>query len=431
MPAGTKSTLDGLYKDVYADKMDSLIPDFGILTKRIKFQPSKKTGRDYVKAVKLTNEHGFTYGSGLAALQDIVSSDVDDAKVRGSSMTLRSGFSYDAAANMTSSKAAFIDSTKFKFMAMMESATCRLELQILYGGKGLGVCDDDDTTTAVVDTKNVTVPISDASWASGAWAGSEGAFVQFNLVASPFTASAADGVGSIVNRFSVVSVDSANHNIVVGTLDATEAAALVAELEAARYIVRWYGSFSTGLTSNEMVGLRDIVSNTGTLFGIAGASYSLWQGNTKAVGAANLTLEKIYQGINMAVGKGLMEAVVVLVSPATYATLAADEAALRRYNVSSKKAENGFESVEFYGPNGKIEIVVHPMIREQEAMAFPIARAERIGATDLTFNTPGRSDEMFQQLPSNTGYECRLYSEQAIFLPCPAKSVLFTGISNA
>jgi hypothetical protein len=133
----------------------------------------------------------------------------------------------------------------------------------------------------------------------------------------------------------------------------------------------------------------------------------------------------------MAVGKGLLEDVVVLVSPATFATIAADEAAFRRYNAASKKAQNGFENIEFYGPNGKIEIVVHPMMRELEAMAFPIKKAERIGATDLTFKTPGRGDEMFMQLHDATGYECRLYSEQAVFLPCPALCVLFTGISNS
>lgn len=50
MSAHTKSTLDGLFKDVYGDKLDSLIPDFGILTKRIGFSSAKKTGRDFVQA---------------------------------------------------------------------------------------------------------------------------------------------------------------------------------------------------------------------------------------------------------------------------------------------------------------------------------------------------------------------------------------------
>ena len=428
MSAHTKSTLDGLFKEIYADKLDSLIPDFGILTKKIGFASAKKTGRYFIKPVKLTNEHGFTYGSGLATLQDIISSDVDDAKVQGASMTLRAGFSYDAAANMASSKGSFMSATKYKFKAMMESATHRLEAQLLYGGDGLGIADSSqDSVTAVVDTKNVVIPITVASWASGIWAGSEGAYVSLHTTAAD-VASAAEGGDSsnTVNKFEIASVSSADKTITVVTKDGTEAAALVVEIEAADYNIRWYGAIS-----NEMVGLRSIISNTGTLFAVSGASYSLWQGNTYPVGAANLTLQKIYSGVNMAVGKGLMEEVVVLVSPATFATMAADEAALRRYNAESKKGKNGFEALEFHGPSGKIEVVVHPMVREQEAMAFPIKRAERIGATDLSFNTPGRSDEMFLQMASSTGYECRLYSEQALFLPCPAKCVLFTGISNA
>ena len=180
-----------------------------------------------------------------------------------------------------------------------------------------------------------------------------------------------------------------------------------------------------------MTGMRNIVSNTGSLFGIDGSAYSLWAGNTSAVGGFNLTLKKIYDGLVPAIGKGLMEDVEVYVSPATFAVLANDQASLRRYNASTKNAVNGHESVEFFGANGKISIIVHPLIREGEAQAFPTKRCDRIGATDITFNTPGKGDEMFQQLANSTGYECRLYSEQAIFMPCPAKGTLFTGISNA
>ncbi len=52
MTAGpqTKAALDGLFKDVYGDSLKSLIPDFGILTKKIKFSTSEKLGRDFVQA---------------------------------------------------------------------------------------------------------------------------------------------------------------------------------------------------------------------------------------------------------------------------------------------------------------------------------------------------------------------------------------------
>jgi hypothetical protein len=395
----TKAALDGLYKDVYADKMDSLLPDFTYLMKRVPFAKANKTGRDFVKAVKLTNEQGFTYGAGIQTLAGIISADVDDAKVRGSSLTLQTGFSYDAAANMASSKAAFVDATKFKFMAMMEAASYRLELQMLYGGQDLG-------TVASVSTDTVT--LSDATWASGIWAGQEGAEIDIYETT---------GVTLQVSS-KIVSVDSDTKSITISTGDGASV--------AATDIIRFKGA-----TGNEMTGLRSVVSNSGTLYGVSGSTYSLWQGNSFGVGSANLTLRKIYQGTAKAVGKGLMEDLSVLVSPATYATLANDQASLRRYNAATSEAENGFETIKFYGPNGRIEVVTHPLIKEGEAIAFPHKRAERIGSTDLTFNTPGKGDEMFQQLSSQTGYECRLYSEQSIFLPCPAKGILFTGISNA
>ncbi len=351
--------------------------------------------------VKLTNEQGFTYGAGIQTLAGIISSDVDDAKVRGNSLTLQTGFSYDAAAGMTTSKGSFETATKFRFKAMMEAATLRLEEQMLYGGKGIGIVSSADDGAD-------TITIDPTSWAVGIWAGQENAEVDiYNAAGDTLRVST-----------SVTGVDSETR--VVSLAAGTDLSTVVST-----DVVHFKGA-----KGNEMVGLRDIISNTGTLYGVNGATYSLWQGNTSAVGG-NLTLKAIYDGVAKPVGKGLMEDVEVYVSPATFAVLANDQASLRRYNAASKGADNGFETVEFYGPNGRISIVVHPLIREGEAMCFPVAKASRIGSTDLTFNTPGKGEEMFQQLASQTGYECRLYSEQAIFLPCPAKALLFTGITNA
>jgi hypothetical protein len=398
---------------VYGDKLDSLIPDFGILTKKISFSTAKKTGRDFVAAVKLSNEHGFTYGSGLAALAGVISSNVDDAKVRGSSFTLQTGFSYDAAANMVAGgKEAFISGTKFKFMAMMEAATQRLEQQLIYGGLGLGTMTDSTNVNATT----TDLLISAASWAPGAWAGTEGAQVDvYN----------GNTKVNVNGALTVASIDAVSSQKKVQVTGAAADITLVDALSAGSYTVKYTGSHD-----NEMVGLRSIASSTGSLYGVGG-SYGLWKGNSVDVGAANLTLKKIYQGLVPSIGKGLMEDVVILVSPATFATQANDEASLRQYNTQSKKAERGFGEIEFTGANGAITVLAHPMCREGEAIAFPIARAERIGSTDLTFKTPGREDEMFLQMPGHTGYECRLYSEQSIFLPAPAKCTLFTNISNA
>lgn len=47
----TKTTLDGLMKDVYSnEKLESLTPSFAILKKEIAFANADKIGRDFVKA---------------------------------------------------------------------------------------------------------------------------------------------------------------------------------------------------------------------------------------------------------------------------------------------------------------------------------------------------------------------------------------------
>jgi hypothetical protein len=380
--------------------------------------------------IALSREAGFTYGAGLQTLSGIISQGVDDAKVRGVPMTLQAGWAYDAAAAMASDKGAFINATSHKFQCMMEAAVYRLELQYIHGSRGIAVTDSEQDSVAIVaagDNGNnyAIIPINPLYWAAANFAGSEGALVSFIASSDNSTASAAAGVGNVVNKFEIISVDTDAKTITVKCYDATASAALVVEVEAAAYNVYFFGA-----AGNEMVGLRAISANTGSLYGINAANYSVWRGNSSAVGSANLSLEKIYLGLAKAVGRGLLEDVVILVSPMSFATMANDEAALRQYNSKIMSADRGVEAIKFVGPNGSVEILPHPMCFESQAIAFPIKKCERIGATDLSFKRPGGNDEMIQEMSTQTGYECRLYSDQSIFLPDPAKCVLFTGISN-
>jgi hypothetical protein len=385
--------------------------------------------------VALSREAGFTYGAGLQTLAGIISQGVDDAKVRGVPMTLQAGWAYDAAAAMASDKGSFINQTAHKFQCMMEAAVYRLELQYIHGSRGIAVTDAAQDSVAAVtagDNGNnyAILPIDPLYYAAANFAGSEGALISFILNSDNSTASAAAGVGNVVNKFEIIAVDTDSKTITVKCYDANAAAALVVEIETAAYNVYFYGA-----AGNEMVGLRAISSNiasgSSSLYGIDASSYSVWRGNSYAVGTANLTLEKIYLGLAKAVGRGLLEDVVILVSPMSFATMANDEAALRQYNSKIMSADRGVEAIKFVGPNGSVEVLPHPMCFESQAIAFPIKKAERIGASDLTFKRPGGSEEMIQEMATQTGFECRLYSDQAIFLPDPAKCVLFTGISNA
>jgi hypothetical protein len=423
----TKTTLDGLMKDVYSDeKLESLTPDFAILKKLVSFDQANKIGRDFVKSVSLTREHGFSYGESLTtALEGIISANVDDAKVRGAQMTLRAGWTYAAANAMATTKGAFIDMTAHKFMCMMESAAFRLETQCIHGGKGFLVTDSEqDSVAAVTNTKYAIVPINPLYWADALASGLENANIAF-VAASDNSTSVGNYGPSTSNKYPVTSVDLSAKTITVECVDGSAAASFVSAIEGGAYNVYFYGA-----VGNEMTGLRAIVSNTGTLYGISGASYSSWVGNSYAVGSANLTLKKILLGVGRAVGRGLAEKAVVLVNPQSFATMANDEAALRQYTAKTTTGDRGVSKIEYVGSNGPIEVVAHPLVWESQAIAFPVQKAKRIGSTDLTFGRPG-SDEMLFDMQTYGGIEARLFTDQAIFLPAPGHSVLFTGVSNS
>ena len=144
-------------------------------------------------------------------------------------------------------------------------------------------------------------------------------------------------------------------------------------------------------------------------------------------------MARVPRGIGRAVGRaGLKEDVTVLVNPATWDNLHNGQASLRSYDqsYSTGKAEAGSEEIIYHGSSGRVIVVGHSCVKPSEAWALPLKRFCRVGATDITFDVPGRSDEMFTLLPNNNGYETRSYADQAVLCKAPAKCVKFTGIVN-
>src|SRR5687767_12488862 len=102
----TVSTLNGLFKTVYADKLLDLVPDYAILQKKVEFAPAdKQTGAYYAQPVNLTHEHGFTYAGsagGVTTLSSPVNATMKEAQVYGSELILRAQLSYGALARAAS-----------------------------------------------------------------------------------------------------------------------------------------------------------------------------------------------------------------------------------------------------------------------------------------------------------------------------------------
>jgi hypothetical protein len=400
--------MNGMFKVVYADKIQDLVPDFAILQKKVDFVPAdKETGNYYAQPVNLSHEAGFTYNGeagSVVALNAAINGTMKEAQVKGTEIILRSQMSYLALSRASSAgPKAFKRASAWKVEDMNNSARKRLEISMLYGRKSVG---------QVSGISSGVITITEASWAGGIWAGAEGSVVQ---VYSATSASATQRNGDMT----ITAVDSDARTI---TVSGTSAA-----VQANDYI--YFKGQRTDSAHNDMAGLQEIIANSSTLFNIDASTYSLWKGTSvSSVGA--LSFAKIVDAVGKAVNKGLMGQVAVLVSPKAYAALNSDQAALRVFDGSlSKEAKNGFESIKFFSVNGLIEVICHPLVKQGDAFIVPLDSALRVGSTDLSFELPGMGEQFFRFLDGYNAVELQCMCDQAIFLEKPAHAVFMSGIT--
>lgn len=407
----TVSTADGLFKDVFSEKLIKAVPDFAILQEKAKFSYAEKgIGLKYNQPVSLTHEAGFTYtgtNGTITALKAAANSVIQNAEVTSSEVVLRAQLSNTFITRaMEKGEKSFEKSLSFKVFDMNAAFRKRQEIAMLYGQSGVGTVESaTDLTGGVCE-----IVITAATWAGGIWAGAEGARLD------SYTSSTKNNASGVLT---ITKVDSDNRKLTctfTGTLSSEVAAADVLYFEGA------YG--------NEMVGLQKIVSNSTTLFGIDAATYSLWKGTSVSVGAA-LTHAKLQEYVARAVNKGLMEKCVVLVSPKLWGALLSDTAALRMLDssYSTKKMQNGAASLEFYSQNGLLEVIAHPFVKDGDCFIMPLESLKRIGSCDVTFGLPGGDDKYFTWLPEYNAVELRAMADQAIFVDRPAQCVYLSGIT--
>jgi hypothetical protein len=413
----TVASADGLFKTVYGPKLIKAVPDFAILQQKVSFSESEKgLGAHYDQPVSLSHEAGFTYNGtagGVVALKAAANGVIKNAQVYGSEITLRSQLTQLFITRAVEKGArAFEKATAFKVFDMNASMRKRLEISMLYGQKGVGtVSTVTDLTGGVAE-----LVLTDASWAGGIWAGAEGARLD------AFTTTTKNNATGVLT---ITKVDSDLKKLTV-----THSGTLASEVTAGD--VLYFESTNAGSSVfNEMAGLQAIISNSGTLFGIDAATYSLWKGTSiSSVGA--LTHAKLQDYVARAVNKGLMEKCMVLVSPKTWGYLNADMSALRMFDgsYSTKKLENGAESLMFHSQNGALEVVAHPLVKDGDAFILPLDSMLRIGSCDVTFGLPGGDDKFFTWIPDYNVVEMRCMTDQAIFLDRPACAVFLTGITH-
>ncbi|MEO0271684.1 MAG: hypothetical protein ABIM30_01170 [candidate division WOR-3 bacterium] len=405
----TIATLEGLFKEVYANEHKPLIPVGKVVQERVQFSKrDKELGNRYHLPVVLAHEHGVTFEApgqgGLTNLNAAVAGQVKDAIVDAYAMTLRSHLSYEAAARAVKSRNAFIDATRFLVGNMFDSITKKLEIELLYGQSGLA-----KIASASGSVPTMTATIEDAEWADGIWVGAE------NMLVDVYNG------GTFVTSGRVQSVNIAAKQIVITDLTAAIAAG--------------HDIYFKGAYGNEMAGIHKILSqSTGNLFNISVTAYALWKGTVHQANATPIVLSFpiINQAISAAMPKGMDGDAFVLVNPKHWDDLLEDVAGLRMFDssYSPKQGSYGHESLVFHSQNGKIEIVASPYVKEGYSYILSLKDWVRIGASEVTFKRPGidGDERIFFDMPERNAYEFRAYTSQSIFCGAPARSVLITNL---
>ena len=422
------STLDGLFKERYADKMQRLIPEGTKLLQKINFlSKDKQPGNNYHQPVVLGMEHGVTFADpseGAFELNPPVAGQIKDAVVRGYQLVIRSVMSYQAASRaLGPGDRAFEDATKFLVGTMLSSVSKKLEIELLYGQKEYGIIDAVPVLIAVADADfdpesspgnpavgKYKIEIKDSEFAPGIWAGGEGMPIDIY-----------DSAGSTLRASRKVIAVNLETKMIAVDLSAPEAATVIATDRI----------LHKGALGKEFAGIHKILTNKGAMFGIDSVQYTLWKGTEFTLPSTDvLSFAVVQQAIAKGVEKGLDTDVMVLVNPGHWDDLLTEQSALRSMDssYSASQSENGAKTIKFHGQNGMIEVVPSIYVKEGYAYILCLEDWVRVGSSDVTFKRPGQEGNFFRELEDHAGYELRAYTDQAIFCAKPGRQVLIKNL---
>jgi hypothetical protein len=424
------STLNGLFRQKYSKQVKNAIPDFAILQKRLPFSQAEIVGDYFNMPVVLSDEHGFTYGGSTGAaytLNSAVAMQLQNAQVQGSELTLTSAISYGAVSrSMQKGQQSVERAVDLLQERMKASMAKRVEIALLYGQSPTGI-GQIASGTGSGGTRTYTISV--ATHAYGIWAGLENCQLDVLQTGSFSTGPLNTNAPVVITAVNVGS------NTVTVSGNSTDLSAIDAAISTGAnfFFYGAAGQLTSSNVSKEMAGIDYILLNTGSLFNINSSTYNLWASQTYPCSSAELSMGKVLSALAIAIGRGLMGDVQLLVAPDTWGNLNSDLGGQRMFDESydSKTGEKGVSSIKYHSNNGGvIEVISHPMVKRGEAFLVPFDLITRVGSTDVAFRGEGPSGEedYFFQNTSTNSWTIRAYTDQAVFIELPAHCVKLTNI---
>lgn len=411
------AALNGNFKRQYAKKLVNALPEGLILQKRVEFSTATKLGDDFRTMVNVSHEGGVSYlgeDGSLQALSDAIAGQTKEANVKGTELNLRGFITYKAlAASLGGDEKAFKNATAFKVFDMNAVVRKRLETSMWYGQDSIATA----STVTDLGSNQATVLITDATWAPGIWQG-----VENHRIA----AYASNGTR---HNDATVGLKVVGVNLDTKTLTVQYVSA-VSEVQSGDTL-HWFGSrtgASGAATYKEMAGLKKILSNTGSLFGIDASTASVWKGNTYT-SAGEPSTALLQDAAVKPANRGCMTKLLAVVPTKAWARMNIDESALVRRTQGEADGMTGLDGLKLRAANGQIELLPSPFIKEGDFFLLPEEELLRVGAIDVTFSLDG--ERFFRYLDGYNGYELQCMCDQAIFMNKPSYGLYGSGLSYA
>jgi len=399
-------TLSGLVKRVYGKKTIQLMPDNAIIQQTIPFSQGEKIGEAFYESIRLTGEHGFTYvganAGGAPAIKPAIAGTVKQARIDSNEILGQAELGYKIAAKAMAApnEKAFEKALDSVMDSLTLSGRKRIESTLLYGGEALAI---------VASTSGAVVTITAASFASGLWAGMEGAEVDIYSAAGVLRGTATITKAVVKRATRALTLDA----LPAGTVATDEI---------------WLA----GTKGNQALGMSTILkTSNASLFGIDNSNYGLWEGNLiSSVG--NVTLSAFDEASVACVDKGYSGDLDIHVDPYIWTDLNSQVAGRIRHYDGAKKAKEGFNYVEYSGvTGGTLRFIPNPCVKQGDAFGIAKGTWKRIGTVDLKLGDPLGQDDIVVRMPYNMGYQVINYSDQALFTNRPGYNFKMEGITKA
>lgn len=409
--ASDLTTLDGLFKVQYAKDLVNALPEGLILLKKVPYEEFAKLGDEYRTPVNVSYEGGVSYlgeSGGMTALQDAIAGQTKEASVKGSELNIRGFVSNKAlAASLGGNKKAFKTATAVKVFGLNATIKRRLETSMWYGQDSIGIVE----SVTDLGSSKADIVVTAASWAPGFWQGVEKHRLESYTVPGVKSSATAgliiEGVDLDTRTVTVTYVSAASESVAGDTL-------------------HWFSSRAGASTWNEMIGLKKILSNTGSQFGIDASTATVWRGNTYASSGVPSTALFQKAAVKPA-NRGCMSKLLAVVPTKAWSEMNIDEAALVRRTQGEADGVSGLDGLRLRAANGELEILPSPFIKEGDYFLLPMDEMVRGGALDVSFSLDG--ERFFQWVPGYSGYELQAMCDQFIFCNKPSHGLYGSGLT--